>query len=166
MWANYCIRQFVLKVSDYRTDQGWKNLSLIFENLKLIMTMLNSMVINNKRDEVIWGDNPSGYYSVASGYNSLWSLKEKPPWVKAWLPCLTPKINIFYWLALQDKILTQDNLIKRGHIMPKRCILCKNQMELVNHILIHFSFSREVWDNITKIFGVIWCKLGNLLDFF
>ena len=60
------------------------------------MTMLKSMIINNKRDELIWGDNPNGCYSVASGYNSLWSLNEKPPWAKDWLPGLTPKINIFY----------------------------------------------------------------------
>ena len=76
------------------------------------MPMLNSMIPNNKRDELVWRDNPNGSYSVASGYNSLWSLKEKSPWAEAWLPGLTPKINIFYWLALQNKILTQDNLMK------------------------------------------------------
>ena len=50
--------------------------------------------------------------------------------------------------------------------MPNRCILCKNQMELVNHMFIYCPFSREVWDNTTKDFGVSWCKLDNLLDFF
>ena len=50
--------------------------------------------------------------------------------------------------------------------MPNRCILCKNQMELVNHMFIHYPYSREVWDNLTKNFGVSWCKLGNVLDFF
>jgi len=130
------------------------------------MTMLNSMVINNKRDEVIWGDNPNGCYSAASGYNSLWSLNEKPPREKSWLPGLTPKINIFYWLALQEFFFTHDNLIKIGHIMPDRCILCKNQMESVNHTFIHCPFSREVWDNITNNFWVSWCKPVNLVDFF
>ena len=76
------------------------------------MTMLNFMVLSNKKDEVIWGDNPNDSYYITSGYNSLWSLREKPPWVKAWLPGLIPKINSFYQLALQDKILTKDNLIK------------------------------------------------------
>ena len=60
---------------------------------------------NKKRDEVKWGDNHNGCYSVPSSYNSLWILKEKPPWAKAWLPGLIPKINIFYCLALQEKIL-------------------------------------------------------------
>ena len=78
-WSNICIRQFGLKVSDYRTDQGQRDLSFISDDLKPVMIMLNSMIINNKRDELIWGDNPNGCYSVASGYNSLWSLNEKPP---------------------------------------------------------------------------------------
>ena len=58
------------------------------------------MVLRNNKDEVIWGDNPNDSYYITSGYNSLWSLREKPPWVKAWLPGLIPKINIFYWLVL------------------------------------------------------------------
>ena len=88
------------------------DLTLISGDLKLVMTMLNSMVLSNRKDEVIWGDNPNGYYSIASSYNSLLSSKEKPPWATAWILGLTPKINIFYWLALQNKILTHDNLIK------------------------------------------------------
>ena len=70
-WENICIRKFGLKVRDYRIDQGWRDLSLISNDLKLIMVMLNSMIFNNKRDELIWEDNPNGCYSLASRYNSL-----------------------------------------------------------------------------------------------
>lgn len=93
---------------------------------------------------MIWGDNSCGNYSVASRYMALWSSKERPPWSKAWIPGLTPKINIFYWLALQNKILTQDNLLKRDQILPSRCSLCKNQLETGNHLFIYCTFSREV----------------------
>ena len=78
------------------------------------MTKLNSMILNNKRDELIWGNNSNGIYYMALGYLSLWNRLEKPTWAKAWMPGLTPKINIFFWLMLQDKILTLDNLAKRG----------------------------------------------------
>ena len=128
--------------------------------------MLNSMALSSKRDELIWGDNSNGNYSVASGYMDLSNLKDKPPWSRAWLPSLIPKINIFYWLALQNKILTQDNLIKRGQILPNRCILYKNQLEMGNHLFIHYSYSREVWDFLTQDLGISWCMSDNLLDFF
>jgi hypothetical protein len=64
------------------------------------------MILSDQSDELIWGDTSSGLYTVASSYKSFWRGKEKPPWVNAWLPGLTPKVNIFFWLALQDKILT------------------------------------------------------------
>lgn len=124
------------------------------------------MVLSNKKDELIWGDNPNGSYSIALGYKSLWCLREKPPWANAWLPGLIPKINIFYWLALKNKILTQYNLIKRGHVMPNRCPLCKNHLESGNHLFIHCVYSREVWDFLTQDFEIYWCRSNNLLDFF
>ena len=106
VWVNHYIQHFGLKVNNYRNYQGWKDLSIIFEDLNPIILMLNSMALNNKRDEMIWGDNSYGNYSVASVYMALWSSKERPPWLKAWIPGLTPKINIFNWLALQKKIFT------------------------------------------------------------
>ena len=76
--------------------------------------MLNSVILNNKRDELTLGCNSNGIYSMASGHLSLWNHLEKPTWAKAWMLGLTPKINIFFWLMLQDKILTLDNLAKKG----------------------------------------------------
>ena len=77
------MRKFGTKVINYRIGQEWRDLTLISGDIKPIMTMLNSMVLSNRKDEVIWGDNLDGLYSIASGYNSLWSLKEKPPWASA-----------------------------------------------------------------------------------
>ncbi len=165
-WMQACTDQIGSKVCDYWNGQEWSDLSLISEDLTPIMLMLNSMIPINLGDELVWRDNPNGRYSVASGYNSLWSLKEKAPWAEAWIPGLTPKINIFYWLALQNKILTHDNLMKRGHVMPSRCPLCKNQAETGNHIFILCDYAREVWNVITHDNETLWCKPDNLMDFF
>ena len=72
------------------------------------------MILNNNMDEMIWEGNTNGLYSIASSYFSLWNMMEKPIWDKAWMTSLTPKINIFFWLMLQEKILTLENLAKRG----------------------------------------------------
>lgn len=94
---------------------------------------------------LIWEGTPKGRYLVASAYKAQYQMDTKLVWAKAWYHGLIPKINIFFWLLLQNRILTLDNLMKRGHIMPNRCILCKNQAETVDHIFIHCSFSREIW---------------------
>jgi hypothetical protein len=66
-----CTRQFGFKVRNYRNGQEWRDLSLISEDLKPIMIVLNYLVLNNKKDELVWKDNPNGSYYVASGYKSL-----------------------------------------------------------------------------------------------
>ena len=71
VWVNDCINHFGHKVSNNRIDQGWKELSIISEDLKSIMIMLNYMSLNNNRDELVWRDNSNGLYSVASGYSAL-----------------------------------------------------------------------------------------------
>lgn len=64
------------------------------------MIILNAMILNNKRDELVWGGNTNGLYTVYFGYFLLWNKMEKPIWAKAWMTGLTPKINIFFWLML------------------------------------------------------------------
>lgn len=62
---------FGLKVRENRIDQGWRDLSLILNDLKPIMIMLNSLILNNNKDELIWESNSNGLYLVVSGYFSL-----------------------------------------------------------------------------------------------
>ena len=50
--------------------------------------------------------------------------------------------------------------------MPSRCVLCKDQSETGNHLFIHCSFSKKVWDFLTQDLGHSWCVPFNLLDFF
>ena len=67
---------------------------------------------------------------------------------------LTPKVNIFFWILLQNKILTLENLKKRGFIIVNRCVLCKNDGELVDHIMLHYPFTKKVWDKIWSLMNV------------
>ena len=84
-WENIFIEQFGSKVINYRVGKGWRDHTLISGDLALVMTMLNSIVLSERKDEIIWGDNPNGLYLVGSGYNSLWKFKQKPPQAEAWI---------------------------------------------------------------------------------
>ena len=53
---------------------------------------------------------------MASGYLLLWNKMDKLVWAKVWTLGLTPKINIFFWLMIQDKILSLDKLTKKDNI--------------------------------------------------
>lgn len=57
---------------------------------------------------------------------------------------------------MHNKILTLDNLIKRGFQLPNRCILRKKEEEYILHILLHFQYAHELWGRVLKKNG---CEL-------
>ena len=62
-----------------------------------------------------------------------------------WHHNLWPKIASFCWLLLRRRILTWDNLLKRGMTGPSRCVLCSSASETMNHLLNECYFSSELW---------------------
>jgi hypothetical protein len=52
---------------------------------------------------------------------------------------------MFIWTLMHNAILTGDNLKRKGWEGPMRCPLCVSNKESVAHILLNFSFTREVW---------------------
>ena len=79
---------------------------------------------------------------------------------------MTPKVNVYFWILLQNKVLTVDNLIKRGFIITNRCALCKNDGESVDHITLHCPFTRKIWDNVCRLLNVEWVFPSTLEMFF
>ena len=58
--------------------------------------------------------------------------------------------------VLQSWLLTLDNLKRRGRALAYRCFLCGEGEETVDHLLIHFSKARILWELLLAIFGVSW----------
>jgi hypothetical protein len=96
-----------------------------------------------------WGWGKSGFYSVAQVYNAL-----QPPqasketttlWKQVWDPLGLPKVNFFSWVLMHRKILTGENLAKRGFIGPHRYPMCCQALEMMDHLFIDCPFAQEVW---------------------
>jgi hypothetical protein len=67
-------------------------------------------------------------------------------WGKIWCNPQWPKIKLFEWLVLHNRILTWENLRKRGFIGPYHHHLCQSKEETTNHLLDEFSYTAELWD--------------------
>ena len=65
-----------------------------------------------------------------------------------------PKLHFFAWEAAWGKVLTLDRLQRRGWQFPNCCVLCGCEEETINHILIHCTVVRVLWDIILGLFGV------------
>jgi hypothetical protein len=73
-------------------------------------------------------------------------------WDKIWSSPQWPKIKKFKWLVLHNRILTWENLRKRGFIGLSRCHLCQTKEETTNHLLDECSYTTEIWDWAEGIF--------------
>ncbi len=69
---------------------------------------------------------------------------------------MPPRVAFFFWTAALGKILTVDNLRKRGLILVEWCCLCKQSGESVNHLLLHCSHVQEHWSMVFGLFGIQW----------
>jgi zinc-binding in reverse transcriptase len=67
---------------------------------------------------------------------SVWALK------------IPLKNKLFLWMVLHNKILTKDNLIKRGWSGHTSCAFCIFT-ESVDHIFFNCTFITDFWDKIT-----------------
>lgn len=59
---------------------------------------------------------------------------------KSWAP---PKYKIFMWLTALRKCWTADHLEKRGMDHLERCLLCDQEQESVDHLLVACVFARS-----------------------
>jgi hypothetical protein len=84
-----------------------------------------------------------GYKIVISSSSMLQSLKKSK---KTWIQDALPKINIFIWTLSHGKIITRENLMKRGFHDPFNCPLCQSNNDTIQHLLWDCSFSTIVWN--------------------
>ena len=66
------------------------------------------------------------------------------------------RVAFFVWNAALGKILTTDNLRKRGCVVLDWCYMCRKNGESVDHLLLHCDVARGLWDEIFRRVGVAW----------
>jgi zinc-binding in reverse transcriptase len=52
------------------------------------------------------------------------------------------KVRYFFWLVVQNKILTADNLSRKGWIGPLSCVFCQVN-ESMNHLFFACPFMSD-----------------------
>ncbi|XP_074301519.1 uncharacterized protein LOC141632917 [Silene latifolia] len=83
-------------------------------------------------------------YSVKLGYS--WLVEEGAD--VAWYPWVSnrvmlPKHQFFIWLVVQNRLLTQDRLLRMGITQNNRCYLCGDAEEDLNQLFFSCPFRRQ-----------------------
>ena len=100
-------------------------------------------------DELVWGySKKMGSLSAKNAYDCIVSASTGPISKTIdgilWNKSLPKKITCFIWLAVRDKILTWENLQKRGKSGPGICLLFKAENETVGHLFTQCV----VWNSV------------------
>ena len=74
------------------------------------------------------------------------------------------KIKLFMWLVYHRKILTWDNIKKRGVLGPSKCLLYGEQEETMEHLLNNCIFTSQLWDIFSKIFQKYDSDRGSIIN--
>lgn len=130
-----------------RDLHDWE-LSTISDFFKLIYSMGH---LTAQRDRMQWRSNDSKNCTVRVYYKILTSQANVPfPWKNIWRSRVPSKVAFFVWTAAFGKILTTDNLRKRGCVVMDWCYMCKKNGESVDHLLLHSKVAWVLWNEIFR----------------
>ena len=159
-----CVVDKEVKVSAYMSRVGghvvWN--PTLRRNLKeneesqfmLLLNLLEgSNIAASGEDERVWTVSKDGSFSISSFSLSLSGIsRERNVLSNIWKINAPPRVVIFGWLALQKRILTMDNLRRRGRIVGNDCPMCLRNEESVDHLLLNCMVAQLIWRSVVEWF--------------
>uniref|UniRef100_A0A803QCU3 Reverse transcriptase zinc-binding domain-containing protein n=1 Tax=Cannabis sativa TaxID=3483 RepID=A0A803QCU3_CANSA len=83
-------------------------------------------------------------YSVAAGYKLFSPPVTRLYWSKeAWSRLNIPKHSVIAWLAMLNRLKTQDRLMQFGLHVQGTCCLCELQLETCQHLFFECSVAEK-----------------------
>uniref|UniRef100_A0A5B7ACY1 Reverse transcriptase zinc-binding domain-containing protein n=1 Tax=Davidia involucrata TaxID=16924 RepID=A0A5B7ACY1_DAVIN len=137
------------------------------EFARLLSSIEGARLAQGQADRFVWTAHASKVFSVKSFYEA-WVGREPVefPWRLIWMSGVPKKVSFFAWTVCRGAISTLDNLQKRGFYLANRCCMCKEETELVDHLLLRCPWAKELWQLILSLFGVPWVFPGGVKGMF
>ncbi|KAI5338965.1 hypothetical protein L3X38_018237 [Prunus dulcis] len=140
-----------LVVADFLTDQCWNIVKLkdVVDDDILDKIISIPLPLAPLEDQLIWGPDPKGIFSIKSAYNVQVQDATSHPQAallkKMWGLTIPPKVKIFSWLLIRKRLQLRSHLhIFLPHINPD-CPLCNSHSETINHLFATCSFTQSIW---------------------
>ncbi|KAI8543503.1 hypothetical protein RHMOL_Rhmol08G0223300 [Rhododendron molle] len=166
-------------VSTVKGDAGDEHWNLSFrktlrvrENQLLddLLQRLQSVILDQSKEDVLqWKWSTDKQFTVKSIYNQWEQVDQNRNQVlgSLWKNLCPPKVEIFSWLAVQEKVATRSALSRRNMIQEDQqlsCPLCSMQLETPSHLLLFCQFSWSVWSLILDWWHVVWVCPSSLAE--
>jgi hypothetical protein len=106
----------------------------------------NSNPKMGQKDEIVWLDSPNHKFSLKVAWEQLRRQRRIVEWHDiVWLKNVVPRHSFLLWMAVQQKLTTQDKLHRFGIHGPNRCSLCLRHNEDHNHFFFECSYTKAIW---------------------
>ncbi|KAJ3683329.1 hypothetical protein LUZ60_013556 [Juncus effusus] len=107
---------------------------------------MDQIILTDREDKLKWKWCKKDVFTTKSAYQKLSTgVFTHSDLKNIWKIKIPLRIQIFLWEQKQNRILTLDNLQKRGHHVANGCFLCRKDLETVLHISEGCDFVRCHW---------------------
>ena len=125
--------------------------------VRFLQVLYRNQIRPLREDKIIFKGSRNDVFSVSSMYRVL----DCSPQVAflsrlIWNPVIPPRMGFFAWEASWGKVLTLDQLKRRGRALANRCFFCEEDKEDINHLLLHCKKYRMLWDLLLSIVDTSW----------
>ena len=145
-------------LTDFRWLQdihGTLSWPVLHDFLQLVEATADVHLQQGIPDKHFWRLSGNGIYSAKSAYeatfigSTLFDASDRI-W-KAWAP---PKCSFFMWLVAHNRCWTADRLAKRNLPHPSLCVLCDQEEESIDHLLVNCVFTWQFWFILLQRLGL------------
>nr|KAJ0221413.1 hypothetical protein LSAT_V11C200101220 [Lactuca sativa] len=102
-----------------------------------------------KTDKVMWRNNAGKEieFSIKKVCDDLYDLGNKVSWVHlVWFKHSIPSHSFILWLAIQERLLTQDRMRFWDKKKNLNCVFCNTQQDSHSHLFFECPYSSSIWD--------------------
>lgn len=118
----------------------------VLVEVERICDLLDNVQLSHEPDTFSWSLTSDGDYSAASVYGAMFFGSSQPLGAKyIWKTSAPPRVRVFFWLVMHQRCWTAERRWRHGLQDSNLCIMCDQSLEVMEHILLGCSYSKEVW---------------------